>query len=196
MLHEVRECETKEEIDEVIRYYKFLIDDKKERLAKAFDRLRKVSDALDKMKAQESEQEYLTAQKEEKILTIIDAKNEMEEEFKTLRDNDLFIQKGKLSLTSLGEGYAPIKLSRSKVREISNLAHSINYLSTPFSKVLIHQLPWNSSILHQGGKRRVAKPECIHPARNSNLIGEGHSIVLHCSEPDSYIVFTVDGSIP
>lgn len=89
-----------------------------------------------------------------------------------------------------------MKLTKSKIIEISNFSHSINYIRTPFAKTMVHNLQYNSSILHQNSERRVAKPEVIKPARNEHLIGEGTHVVLHCNEPNSYIVYTLDESIP
>lgn len=131
----------------------------------------------------------LTKKKEVKIMKIIQAKNALTEGLDKIKENDLFSVKEE-------EGKSQIKLSRSKIHEISNLSKSINYLRTPHARTLIHSLAWNTSILHQNSERRVAKPQVINPAKDIELIAEGTNIVLHCDEPDSYIVYTLDESIP
>lgn len=42
----------------------------------------------------------------------------------------------------------------------------------------------------------MQKPEVIQPSGNIQLIPEETSIILHWNEPNSYIVYTLDGSIP
>ena len=63
------------------------------------------------------------------------------------------------------------------------------------ARTLIHGLQWNSSILHQNSESRVEKPEVIHPF-GVIVVRPQDKIVLHCNEPGSYIVYTLDGSIP
>lgn len=50
--------------------------------------------------------------------------------------------------------------------------------------------------MHQNSDRRVPKPECIRPSRIEHIVGENTEIMLHTEEPNSYIVYTIDGSTP
>lgn len=127
-------------------------------------------------------------------MKIIKAKNELTEGIEKIKSDDVFALKKYNGDNE--KGTTELKLTRSKIRDISNFAHSINYIRTPIARTLVHNLPWNSSILHQNSERRVMKPEVIMPPREMNLVAEGTQVLLHCSEPNSYIVYTLDGSIP
>ena len=126
-----------------------VIEEKRKNVDIAIGRLRNVSAAYRKIDQLKNDRKDIVKKKEVKIMTIIKAKNELSEGIEQIKANDLFVKKPLKAEDSMES----LELTRSRIKEISNFSHSINYLRTDFARTMVHNLPWSSSILHQNSER-------------------------------------------
>lgn len=155
-----------------VKYINQVVNDKL--LLATIARLKNVSEYYKQIEKLREQRKQIMQMKQDKIMKIIKAKNEITDGVEDIKREDLFILKQESKDAPMVE----LKLTRSKIKDISNFSRSINYLRTPMARTLVYGLQWNASILHQNSESRVEKPEVIHPI-GVIVVRPQDKIVLH-----------------